>query len=73
MTQSSTPQLRCEDQPSIGFVCPLYTELAAVIAIFDEELGTEEIDEVVYNYGRINNRKAVAVQFPYDVLAGLLL
>lgn len=54
-----------ENAPSIGYICPLYTELVAVLATFDEGLGGCETETDEYYYGRIGNRKAVAVHFPH--------
>ncbi|KAJ9656115.1 hypothetical protein H2198_005171 [Neophaeococcomyces mojaviensis] len=50
-----------EDQPSIGFICPLYTEAKAVLAIFDQLLPPATINGTKYFYGLIKDRKAVAV------------
>ncbi|KAJ9662596.1 hypothetical protein H2198_001268 [Neophaeococcomyces mojaviensis] len=57
--------MTAEDQPSIGFVCPLYTELKAVREIFDKILPSKTISGTNYFYGLIGNRKAVAVTLPY--------
>ena len=55
-----------EEEPSIGFICPLYLELKAVLATFDEQLPAKRIDGIDHHYGRINNRKTVAVNFLWD-------
>lgn len=61
----SIPVEPLEDAPSIGYICPLYLELTAVLATFDEDFGVKEIDEDDYYYGRVGKRMAVAVQFLY--------
>jgi len=55
-----------EEEPSIGFICPLYLELKAVLATFDEQLPGKRINGIDHHYGRINNRKTVAVNFLWD-------
>lgn len=54
--------------PTIGFVCPLYTEFKAVKATFDKDLGKREIYdhdtlEYIYHYGRVAGQDVVAVYF----------
>lgn len=57
--------LESHDLPTIGFICPLYAEIKAVRAIFDQELSAQEVEGTEYIYGTIGSRTAVAVQFLY--------
>lgn len=52
-------------KPTLGFLCPLYAELKAIRAIFDQEIGIDEVEETEYIYGKIGSHTAVAVQFLY--------
>lgn len=53
-----------EEAPTVGYICPLYTELKAVLATFDRNLPSKTIPGSRYSYGMIRDRKAVAAQFP---------
>lgn len=54
-----------EEAPTVGYICPLYTELKAVLATFDRNLPSKTILGSRYFYGMIRDGKAVAVQLPY--------
>lgn len=54
-----------EEEPSIGFICPLFLELKAVLAALDERLPSKRIGGTEYYYGRLNGRKTVALHFPW--------
>ncbi|KAK5097307.1 hypothetical protein LTR70_003685 [Exophiala xenobiotica] len=54
-----------EKAPTVGYICPLYTEIKAVLASFDGNLPSRTIRGSRYFYGMIRDRKVVAVQFPY--------
>lgn len=63
-------------QPTIGFVCPLFTEFKAVKAILEVDYGRREIFrheylDYIYHYGRIASEDVVAIYFPEDDI-GLL-
>lgn len=68
----SQDDFELEDEPSIGYICPLYKELRAVRASFDEELGRVQEDTVDFYYGRIGGRKAVAVHFGHEEIGPLV-
>lgn len=54
-----------EKAPTVGYICPLYTEIKAVLASFDRNLPSRTIRGSRYFYGTIRDRKVVAIQFPY--------
>ena len=54
-----------EEAPTVGYICPLYTELKAVLASFDRNLSSRTIRGSRYFYGMIRDRAVVAVQFPF--------
>lgn len=58
--------MTAEDQPSIGFICPSYTEVKAVLATFDKGFSTVLVNGTKYSYGLIRGRKTVAVTLPHD-------
>ncbi|KAK5946725.1 hypothetical protein PMZ80_000868 [Knufia obscura] len=56
---------------TVGYICPLYTELKAVLATFDNILPPQTIRGTKYFYGTIRGRLAVAVPFPYQQIGPL--
>lgn len=50
--------------PTLAFLCPLYVELKAVKATFDEDLGSEDVEGITCHYGTLSSRETVAIQLP---------
>jgi hypothetical protein len=67
-----TPCIMQPEEISIGIICPLPIEVAAMIQMLDERYSTQQFprDPNLYHFGRIGEHKIVIAGLP-DGLTGI--